>query len=235
MAFNASGGGILKIFQPRKGVIMKIRIIVLSVFCLFLSLPAWAHNIWLERDGNDPARVYFGHIDGHLEETGGRLDIIKAEDVIFPQGMVVSRTRNHDHIAVNLKGKGDVAMVEAMNPRKSRRAEEIIRTIFLARAGRGEARPLVPLDLVPLNSGANRFTLMMEGKPLAGAEIKVFDPQRNERVYTTDAAGQVSLETPQAGRYVALAAQVLDRGGEVNGAVYQKTRYRLAMSFVVKK
>ena len=214
---------------------MKRKGLFTAVCLLFLTTSALAHNVWLERDGDGPARVYFGHVGGPLEQRGGRLDIIKAEEVLFPQGTVISHARLADHIAINLRGKGDVGLVEAMNPRKSRTAEEIVRTIFVARAGRSETRPLLALDLVPTTAEGNVFTLVSDGKPLGGVEIKVYDPAHNERTYITDAAGQVTLDTPQAGRYLVLAAQVFDLGGEVAGAGYHKTRYSLALSFVAAR
>ena len=211
---------------------MKCRYLLISVFFFFCATSATAHNVWLERDGDGPARVYFGHIGGMLEQHGGRLDIIKAEEVLFPQGVVISHARLTDHISIKLRGEGDVALVEAMTPRKSRTAEEIVRTIFLARAGRSETKPLLALDLVPEISEGNVFTLLCDGKPLAATKVKVYDPDYKEQTYMTDDSGQVTLETPRPGRYIALAAQILDQGGEVNGAGYQQTRYSMALSFM---
>ena len=58
--------------------------IFLVVFMVFMAASqVSAHNVWLERDGQGPVRVYFGHYDsGTVEKTGERLDIIKAETVL---------------------------------------------------------------------------------------------------------------------------------------------------------
>jgi hypothetical protein len=51
---------------------------VSAVLLLALSETAQAHFLWLERDGDGPARAYFGEwIDDIREKTGGLLDASK--------------------------------------------------------------------------------------------------------------------------------------------------------------
>ena len=201
---------------------------------LAFSSQALAHNLWLERDGNGPARVYFGHYDSQvLEKTGGRLDVIKAEDIV-PDGILQGQRRRTDYIELNITTPGDVALVEAMNPRKSRTAEEIIRTIFLARSGRSHTEKMLPLDLVAQEPNGHSFTLLLDGAPVSASEISVYDPDLQKQTYTTDKDGQVTLDIKKTGRYLVLASAVVDEAGNVNDLPYDKVRYSFSLSFVVE-
>ena len=54
------------------------RLIIGAVSFLALSDTVHAHFVWLERDGDGPARAYFGEwIDDIREKTGGLLDRFK--------------------------------------------------------------------------------------------------------------------------------------------------------------
>jgi hypothetical protein len=49
-----------------------------AIILLALSETVHAHFLWLERDGDGPARAYFGEwIDDVREKTGGLLDRFK--------------------------------------------------------------------------------------------------------------------------------------------------------------
>ena len=62
----------------------KILLVVVLV-SLFLVSSARAHYVWLERDGDGPARAYLAEwVDDIREKTGGMLDRIKAPRV-FPR------------------------------------------------------------------------------------------------------------------------------------------------------
>lgn len=206
-----------------------------SVFIMLMATSqVYAHNVWLERDGQGPVRVYFGHYDkGMVEKTGERLDIIKAETVL-PSGALVSRQRLQDHIALTVGHAGDVALEEAMLPRKSRTKQEILRNIFMARCGNGQTVALLNLDLVPEVPNSNTFKLLLEGQPLPKTKITVYDPERTKQVYTTDDSGRVVIDTQVHGRYLLLTSSVLDRSGTVKDIPFDKTRYILSLSFVAQ-
>ncbi|MBN2644295.1 MAG: hypothetical protein JXR59_02335 [Desulfuromonadaceae bacterium] len=208
--------------------------LLLLILVTMASSPVYAHNLWLERDGNGPIRVYFGHYDtGMLEQTGERLDIIKAE-TLFPADILVSQERRADHIELAVSKSGDVALEEAMKPRKTRIGQEIVRMVFMARCGRSETVALLSLDLVPQAPESNSFTLLLEGKPLPMTEITVYDPARQGRSYRTDAAGRVAIESTASGRYLLLASSILDRSGEVDAIAYDKIRYGFSLTYTVE-
>nr|WP_320114167.1 hypothetical protein [uncultured Desulfuromonas sp.] len=211
-----------------------MRIFFMMLMALMATSQCFAHNVWLERDGQGPVRVYFGHYDsGMVEKTGQRLDMIKAE-TILPSGTLISRQRLQDHIALTVGQSGDVALEEATMPRKSRTKQEILRNIFMARCGNAQTVTLLNLDLVPEAPASNSFKLLLEGQPLPKTEITVYDPDRAEQVYTTDASGRVVIDTKKSGRYLLVTSSVLDRSGTVNEIPFDKTRYILSLSFVAQ-
>ena len=211
-----------------------MRIFFMMLMALMATSQCFAHNVWLERDGPGPVRVYFGHYDsGMVEKTGQRLDMIKAE-TILPSGTLISRQRLQDHIALTVGQSGDVALEEATMPRKSRTKQEILRNIFMARCGNAQTVTLLNLDLVPEAPASNSFKLLLEGQPLPKTEITVYDPDRAEQVYTTDASGRVVIDTKKPGRYLLVTSSVLDRSGTVNEIPFDKTRYILSLSFVAQ-
>ena len=56
-----------------------VQLMISAILLLALSENAHAHFVWLERDGEGPARAYFGEwIDDIREKTGGLLDRFKA-------------------------------------------------------------------------------------------------------------------------------------------------------------
>ena len=60
----------------------KTILLVVVLVTLLLVSSAHAHYVWLERDGDGPARAYLGEwVDDIREKTGGMLDRIKAPRV----------------------------------------------------------------------------------------------------------------------------------------------------------
>ena len=61
-----------------------LRLIYPVILILALIDTAHAHFVWLERDGDGPARAYFGEwIDDIREKTGGLLDRYKTPRVFL--------------------------------------------------------------------------------------------------------------------------------------------------------
>ena len=208
---------------------VQFKICLISLLFGLLSLQVHAHEIWLDRDGQGPIRVYFGHYGGEVEKTGGRLDVIKADNLV-PKGVVSRTTRREDHIELTIAQAGDVALTEVMNPRKSRTAEEIIRNVFLARHGNSEVTQLLPVDLVPSSPDSSIFTLMHLEKPLSETEIKLHDPDGQVHNLISDAQGRVTFDMKKPGRYIAMTSHMTEEAGMVNDLPYHKTRYALTLA-----
>ena len=118
-----------------------MRWIVSAVLFLVLSETAHAHFVWLERDGNGPARAYFGEwIDDIREKSGGLLDRIKAPRVFLGASSdPLPVKRNDNNLEIAAEGRGDLRLVEnSMAPREDKEKGGITKTIYHARVGRSE-------------------------------------------------------------------------------------------------
>jgi hypothetical protein len=96
---------------------------------------AHAHCVWLERDGDGPARAYFDEwIDDIREKTGGLLDRFQA-----PRAFLGSSNdplpikRNDNNLEINVKGRGDVRFVDSsVPPREDKEKGDKTRTDLIA-------------------------------------------------------------------------------------------------------
>lgn len=94
-----------------------------SAFLLLaLSETVHAHFLWLERDGDGPARAYFGEwIDDIREKTGGLLERFKAPRAYLgTSSEPLPVKRNDNNLEINAKGRGDVLGSAGMAEEKVR-------------------------------------------------------------------------------------------------------------------
>jgi hypothetical protein len=85
---------------------------------LFVVGSAHAHFVWIERDGEGPARAYFGEwADDLREKTDGALDRIKSPQAFLtsPQQPLTIERRD-DHLEIAIKGSGDIRLIESGLP-----------------------------------------------------------------------------------------------------------------------
>lgn len=118
-----------------------VQLIVSAVLLLVLSENAQAHFVWLERDGDGPARAYFGErIDDIREKTGGLLDRFKAPRAFLgTSNDPLPVKRNDNNLEFNVKGRGDVRFVDSsVPPREDKEKVGVTKTIYYAKAGRSE-------------------------------------------------------------------------------------------------
>lgn len=193
-----------------------------------------AHALWVEKEG-DATKVFFGDWDKNSKElTGKRLDNVKAE-IVLPQGLGTETSREYDHILIQTKHAGDVAVIEPIAPRKSRLADTVGRTVYMGRAGRSERSVLLPLDLVPLSAQSNEFTVMLDGKPLPRASVTLWAPPKWSITLRSDDAGKVIFKTPWKGQYLAQVLHTDETKGEIDGVAYDQTTYAMSLNFSVEK
>ncbi|NOG70151.1 DUF4198 domain-containing protein [Roseicella sp. DB1501] len=215
----------------------RLLLAALAAIPVALALPATAHQLWLEREG-DAARLYFGEpVENQRERTGGLLDRIPNPKVfVADPASPLPAQRQADHFAVALpRGAGDVRMIEDGLPPFGRPGAEKVKSVMLAREGRTETRHAMDLELVPVAAGGNNFVLLLRGEPLPRTEVTLVAPPRWERRLRTDTTGRVSFETPWAGRYVAEAVHVVDSPGGSGDGAYAKIRYVSTLSFTAEK
>jgi hypothetical protein len=201
---------------------------------LIAAVPAAAHQIWLEREGQT-ARAYFGEpVENVRERTGGLLDRVPGPRAFTTDAAAATAmTRGADHFSATLPaGAGDVRLVEDGYPPFGR--EEKTKLIMLAREGRSETRAALDLEIVPVTAGGNEFTVMFRGRPLPRAEVTLVAPPRWERRFQSDAQGRVTFPTPWAGRYVAEVIHTDPTAGGTGEGAYQRMRFVSTLSFTVE-
>ena len=172
-----------------------VRLIYPVILILALIDTAHAHFVWLERDGDGPARAYFGEwIDDIREKTGGLLDRFKAPQVFLgtsDEPLPVKRNENNLEFAV--KGRGDVRFVDSsVPPREDKEKGGVTKTIYYAKSGRSETAAKLDLELVPTQVNGKTFVLLFFAAPLPKAELTIIGPSKWEKPLVTDDHGPVS-------------------------------------------
>ena len=202
---------------------------------LSLAAPAGAHYVWLERDGNGPARAYLGEwIDDIREKTGGMLDRIKAPKVFLGSSSeALPVKRNDNNLEFPTKGRGDVRLVEdSMPPREDKEKGGFTKTIYYAKAGRSETAAKLDLELVPTAPNGNTLVLLFKGTPLPKAEVTIVGPSKWQKPLATNDKGQIILPMPWSGRYVLEVTHFDDKAGDAGSEKFNRTRHISSLSFV---
>jgi hypothetical protein len=212
---------------------------LIAVFVMLTALllisPARAHYVWIERDGDGPARAYFGEwIDNIREKTGGLLDRIKAPRVFLgPSSDPLPVKRNENNLEIAAQKRGDVRLVDnSMAPREDKEKGGITKTIYYAKAGRAEAAGKLDFEIVPVKANDNTFIVLFAGSPLPKAEVTVAGPPKWEKRLTTDDQGRITVPTPWAGRYVLEVVHFDETLGGSGSEKFNRARHISSLSFV---
>jgi hypothetical protein len=172
---------------------------------LLLSLPAtaYAHEIWIERDGTGPARVYLGE-PGEAVPVGGDPEFakLKAPRILSQPDAVL--TRRAGFIEVNVSA-GDVRAWDDSVFAPWGQAGKKEGVVYYARAGRAEPQAKLPFELAPVTTNGSRFVLTRDGAPLAGVIVALYAPDRSKIELTTDAAGMIETGIAKPGRHLLVA------------------------------
>lgn len=197
---------------------------------LGLSGTAQAHEIWIERDGNGPARIYLGEPEDALPQGGDpEFSKLKAPTLLGATGTTPVRKAGYLEIVAPA---GDVRAWDdnVFAPWGEEGAREGV--IYYARAGRSETRAALPFEIVPVMAGGNRFRLVRDGRPLADAPITVITPDKWTRKMVTGADGTIELMPREAGRYL-LSATLEEKGAHsLPGGNVQALQHITTTTFV---
>lgn len=181
-------------------------------FLLAIAAPAaQAHEVWIERDGTGPARIYLGEPAEVLPEGGDpEFGNLKAPRLLSSATAAQVRKAGYIEVAVP---PGDVrahddAVFAPWGP--DDRKEGIA---YFARAGRSEARSALPFEIAPVAPGGDRFVLVRDGKPVADAEVTAISPDKWTKSLKTDAQGTFAVPVRGKGRYILTASHKDDAGG----------------------
>ncbi|MDM0035045.1 DUF4198 domain-containing protein [Variovorax sp. J22P271] len=203
----------------------------LLALSLVLSGAAHAHFVWLEpAAAGGEAKAYFGEWADDLRETeAGHLKLVAAPRAVAADGKQAPATRHSDHFSVPAGASGDARLVGGYVSDKG------VVSLYQARTGRTETTARHALELVPQAPGSNGFTLLLNGKPLAKTKVVVFGPPKWEKSFYSDDAGQLTLQTPWPGQYVAEVSHTdKDAAGSWDGKPYTQTRHVATLSFIAK-
>jgi len=215
-----------------------MQLMISAILLLALSENAQAHFVWLERDGEGPARAYFGEwIDDIREKTGGLLDRFKAPRAFLgTSNDPLPVKRNENNLEFNAKGRGDVRLVDSsVPPREDKEKGGATKTTYYAKAGRAETAAKLDLELVPATANGNTFVLVFFGAPLPKAEITIIGPPKWEKPLVTDEQGRVTVRTPWVGRYVLEVTHFDEKAGGSGDEKFNRTRHISSLSFVAQQ
>jgi len=202
---------------------------------LVLASPAAAHEVWLERDGAGPARVYLGE-PAEAVPPGGDPEFANLKaPVVFTasQDKPAALARKADHLEAAVSGPGDVRLVDSsvFAPWKGDKGA-LEGAMFHARAGRTETRTALDLEIAPVAPNSDAFVVAYKGKPLADTSVTLVNPERWSKSFKTDAAGNVTVPTTWNGRYLLAVSHEAAEPGKVQGKDVTKIHHVSTLTFV---
>lgn len=176
------------------------RAFLLATALLATGSAAQAHEIWVERDGAGPARIYLGE-PGDVLPEGGDPEFEKLKAPRLVPASQAAQVRKTGYIEVAAPA-GDVRVIDdsVFDPWGEEGKKQGV--IYYARAGRAEAKAGLPLEIVPTAANADSFTLIRDGKPVPAAKLLVISPDKWSKSFTTDAQGRVTLPLKDKGRFI---------------------------------
>lgn len=203
---------------------------LLALLMLGTAAAANAHEVWIERDGAGPARIYLGEPAEPLP-PGGDPEFAKLRAPRLVPASSAEQVRRDRYIEVAAPA-GDVRVWDdnVFAPWGDEGAREGV--IYYARAGRAEPRHALPFEIVPVEADANRFAVLRDGRPVAGSEVTLVSPDRSTAKLTTDAAGVVAISPEASGRYLLVAALAEDGQHSLPGGTVGKLHRITTTTFV---
>jgi hypothetical protein len=213
---------------------MRMTFAALIAFGLLAS-PSTAHEIWIERDGTGPARVYLGEPADVVPEAGDpEFPKLKAP-VVFQADRTKPATlaRRTNHIEAAVAGPGDVRLTDdnvfAPWGGEGGKWEGVV---YHARAGRSDTGTRLDLEIAPTASDADSFVVTWLGKPLAGAKVTVINADRWQKSFTADGDGRIDVPVTAPGRYLVSASHNVDGDRTLGGKPVSKTIHVSTLTFV---
>ncbi|NIJ20136.1 hypothetical protein FHS95_001828 [Sphingomonas naasensis] len=181
--------------------------LILAAMMLGFAGAAQAHEVWVERDGNGPVRIYLGEPGDALPE-GGDPEFARLKAPRLVSHPAASLVRKAGYLEATVAA-GDVRVLDdnVFEPWDAEGKKEGV--VYYARAGRSEPRAALPFEIVPIEAGSNRFTVMRDGKAVPGAKVVVITPDKWSKTFVADGRGGLDIPIRENGRYL-LSATIKD-------------------------
>lgn len=200
-----------------------------------LALPAHAHELWLERDGGGPVKVFLGEPDQNVLEKGETVAALAPTTRIISQASASQKplTVKDDHLEAAIDGGADVRAIndQVWKPWENDKGE-VTAALMHARWGRTETKAEMDLELVPEKANGDRFTLMFKGQPLADNDVMLITPKNKAQQLKTDDKGLVELTLDAPGRYILAAGhEIAANGQSVAGQKVERLYHGTTTSF----
>ena len=179
--------------------------LILAALMLGVCGTAQAHEVWIERDATGPARIYLGE-PGDVLPKGGDPEFANLKTPKLLAGTGATLVRKAGYLEVETQA-GDVRAWDdnVFAPWDAEGKKEGV--VYYARAGRSDPRALLPFEIVPAAAGSDRFVVVRDGKPVAGAKVVVITPDKWSKTMVADARGALEIPVREKGRYILSATQ----------------------------
>ncbi|MDJ0277098.1 DUF4198 domain-containing protein [Sphingomonas sp. 2R-10] len=199
-----------------------------------LAMPAIAdaHEVWVERDGNGPARIYLGEPAEPLP-PGGDPEFKRLQAPKVVDQPMARQVRRAGFIEAEV-APGDVRVVDnsVFEPWGDAGAKEGV--IYYARAGRSGTAAKMPYEIAPTTANGTRFALLHDGKPVPAAKVTLITPARKSVELVAAADGSIAVPAEGKGRYLLTAAQVETGKLNVAAGPVDKLHHIATTTFVVE-
>jgi hypothetical protein len=202
---------------------------------LLSAMPATgvsAHEIWLERHG-DSVRTYVGDATGE-RDGGDTLVKLVPTSRLFGRdaGKALPIAARPAYLVATVADQDDLRYYndQVWAPWKTKDGVYEA-AAFQARSGRQDVRAVHELELVPVASDSDSFTLMFKGQPLADTAVTLVNPDLWERTAKTDAAGHITVPVGAKGRYILIARHSAPADVEIAGQKVVKLQHVASLSF----
>ncbi|MCD0505541.1 hypothetical protein [Bordetella petrii] len=195
---------------------------------------AWAAPyVWVTTDGTT-AKAHVGELIPPTQDSP--LPDLKEPQAALADGKEIAAQpdgQGYD-LALPAEASGDVRFTAKSLDGKN----EL--TLFSAKAGRSETKPVSDLELVPTEPGGSDFRLLWKGKPVDNAVVSVQTSAGWRRTLRAGPDGTVSLASPEypqlfPSTYVLTASVKVNDEMKFEGKSYQPVRYTATLAFKVPK
>lgn len=211
------------------------KLLLAAAAAFTLAAPVAAHEVWMERDGAGPVRVYLGE-PAQPMPAGGDPEFAKLQAPKVFAGSTKATlplARKVDHIEASAPAAGDVRLFDdAVFAPWDNGTGGFDGVVYYARVGRSEPQAALDLELVPVAANADRFTILYKGAPLPGATVTMINPDKWSKAFTADAQGIVTVPTEWQGRYLLSVTHKAKEPAALGGKPVANVHHIATLTFV---